>query len=114
VQIKISARHGNLSENTREKIQTKVEKLLRFHDRLSAIEVTVDLEHRETPEVDLRVLAEHKHDFVATTQADELLAALDIAVQKVEQQLRKHKEKIQDRHRGAGHRRQGVPEEAEE
>jgi putative sigma-54 modulation protein len=64
--------------------------------------------------VDLKASAEHKHDFVATCQADELMAALDIAVQKVEQQLRKYKEKIQDRHRGAGHRRHEVAEKDEQ
>jgi ribosome-associated translation inhibitor RaiA len=65
VQIKISARHGQLSDATREKISAKVEKLARLFERLSAIEVTIDLEHEQKPAVDLRVSAEHKHDFVA-------------------------------------------------
>jgi ribosomal subunit interface protein len=41
---------------------------------------------------------------VAVGQAENLLAAVDVAVDKMEQQLRKHKEKVQDRHRGAGPR----------
>lgn len=102
MQISISARHGQLSEATREKIEAKVEKLPRLFERLSAIEVTVDLTDREAPIVDLRVSAEHKHDFVATEGAGELMASLDRAVHKMEQQLRKYKEKIQDHHRSSG------------
>jgi putative sigma-54 modulation protein len=102
VQIQISTRHGHVSEATQEKIRAKIERLPRYFERLTTIEVTIDLTHRETPGVDLRVSAEHKHDFVATSQAGELLAAVDVVVEKMEQQLRKYKEKVQDRHRTAG------------
>jgi len=88
-----------LSEATKEKITAKMEKLLRLFDRLLSIEVTVDLEHADKPTVDVRISAEHKHDFVATDQADGLLAALDGVTHKLEQQLRKYKEKVQDHHR---------------
>lgn len=103
MQIGISARHGHLSEASQDKIREKVDKLTRFFERLSAIEVTVDLEHRETPRVDLRVSAEHKHDFCASIDAGELMAGVDAVVQKVEQQLRRYKERTVDRHRGGKH-----------
>ena len=99
MQIKIATRHGNLSDETRAKVTARVEKLIRYFERLTEIEITIDLEHREEPIVDLRVSAEHKHDFVAT-QTGELFAALDQVTHKVEQQLRKYKERIQDHHRG--------------
>ena len=110
MQIKISARHGHLSDETQAKITEKLEKLPRYFDRLSAIDVTVDLEHREAPNVDLRVSAEHKHDFVAECHSVELMAALDDVVEKMEHQLKKYKTKVQDRHRGPGHRQMEVPE----
>ncbi|MGD9720462.1 MAG: ribosome-associated translation inhibitor RaiA [Pirellulales bacterium] len=99
MQINISVRHGQLSDASREKITAKVERLARLFERLTAIEVTVNLEHEETPTVDVRVSAEHKHDFVATEQSTSLMAALDGVVHKLEQQLRKYKEKVQDHHR---------------
>lgn len=102
MQIRISMRHGHLSEATQAKISAKLERLPRLFDRLTAIELTVDLEHRETPAVDLRVSAEHKHDFVATEQADDLMASVDGCLHKVEQQLRKYKQRIQDHHKRAG------------
>ncbi len=110
MQIKISARHGHLSDETQAKIQEKLEKLPRYYDRLTAIEVTVDLEHRDAPDVDLRVSAEHKHDFVAQCRSLELMASLDDVIEKMEQQLRKYKQKVQDRHRGPGHRQAETPE----
>ena len=112
MQIRISTRHGHVSEETRAKITAKVEKLTRFFERLTAIEVTIDLEHRDKPNVDLRVSAEHKHGFVATNRSDELMASIDKVVDKMEQQLRKHKQKVQDRHRGSGHRQQRAPSKA--
>lgn len=110
MQIRISTRHGNVSDATQEKLTAKVERLGRIFDRLSEISVTVDLERRDAPSVDIRVSAEHKHDFVATAQAEELMAALDLALHKLEQQLRKYKEKIQDRHRSAAVKELGAEE----
>ncbi|MGD0896608.1 MAG: ribosome-associated translation inhibitor RaiA [Thermoguttaceae bacterium] len=110
MQITISTRHGHLSDESQAKIKEKLEKLTRFHDRLSTIEVTVDLEHREAPDVDLRVSATHKHDFVAECRSLELMASIDDVVEKMEQQLRKYKQKVQDRHRGTGHRVREAPE----
>lgn len=102
MQIRISTRHGHLSEATQAKISAKLERLPRLFERLTAIELTVDLEHKESPAVDLRVSAEHKHDFVATEQAEELMASVDGCLHKVEQQLRKYKQKIQDHHKRTG------------
>lgn len=98
MQIKISARHGHLSEPTQQFIREKAEKLLRFFERLTSIEVTVDLKN-ETKQVEILVSAEHKHDFVARERNNDILAAVDLVVDKLEGQLRKYKEKVQDRRR---------------
>jgi putative sigma-54 modulation protein len=103
VQINISARHGHLSSATQQRISAKVERIHRFFDRVSAIGVTVDLEHADQPAVELVVSAEHHEDFVATDTADSLLSAVDAVVHKVEMQIRKHKEKLTDR-RATGHK----------
>ncbi len=113
VQINISTRHGHLSEATQAKISAKLERVLRLFERLTAIEVTVDLQDRDSPIVDLRISAEHKHDFVATEQAGDLMACIDGTMRKVEQQLRKYKEKVQDHHKSPGLRGQSAPTEHE-
>ena len=76
MQMNISVRHGHVSEATQAVVREKLEKLTRLYDRISAIELTVDMEHRDPPAVDLKVSAK-KHDFVATGQAENLLAAVD-------------------------------------
>lgn len=102
MQITISARHGHLSNGTQEKVHDKVQKLNRLFDRVTAVQVTVDLEHKEHTSVEIRVSVEHHDDFVATERSSELMTALDQAIPKIEQQLRKHKEKV------TGHRAQSV------
>lgn len=104
MEIKISTRHGSVSAATRDKITTKVEGLSRLFERLTEIEITIDLENREALSVDLRVSAEHKHDFRATCCSNDLFGAVDQVVYKMEQQLRKYKERIQERHRQPGNR----------
>lgn len=110
MQISISTRHGNLSEASQKKLRSKIEKLSRIFDRLTAIEVTVDLSSNEAPRVDLKVSAEHKHDFVAHETAASLWGAVDAVVHKMEQQLRRYKEKVQERHRNPEVRRQELSE----
>jgi putative sigma-54 modulation protein len=103
VQIKIAVRHGHLNEGTQQLIRDKAEKLLHFFERLTMIEVTVDLkatfEKKEVKMVEFVVQAEHKHDIVAREHHPDLIAAVDLAVDKLEGQLRRYKEKIQDHRR---------------
>ena len=96
MQIKITTRHGSISEPTKEMIQSKVDKLNRLFERLTAISVTVDLEKADVPVVDLHVSAEHKHDFQASYSSGDLFGSVDQVVHKIEQQIRKYKTKIQD------------------
>jgi putative sigma-54 modulation protein len=115
VQIEISARHGHLSEASQERIRAKAEKLTKIFDRLTAIEITCDLSDPANCRVDLKVSAEHKHDFVAHHESDNLMGSVDEVLHRLEQQLRKYKEKVQERHRNSdGRRREApLPEEAE-
>jgi len=99
VQIKISTRHGHLSEEMQAFIREKAQKLLRLFDRITMIEVTVDLKDELNKKVELLVNAEHKHDFVGTESNSDVLAAIDLVLPKLEHQLRKYKEKIQDHRR---------------
>src|SRR5207237_10356617 len=91
-------RHGHLSEATQEFIREKAQKLLHFFERIMLIEVTVDLKN-DIKLVEFLVSAEHKHDFVARESNGDILAAVDLAVDKLEGQLRRYKEKVQDRGR---------------
>lgn len=99
MQIKISARHGHLDEATQEFIREKVSKLPRYFERLTMIEVTVDLQNDIHKTVELLVSAEHKHDFVARESNADILTAVEAVILKLEGQLRRYKEKVQDHRR---------------
>lgn len=106
MQINISTRHGQLSDASKAKLASKAEKLTRFFDRLTAIEMTVDLKDEQKPKVDLLVSADHLPDLVAHEQSENLLSAVEAVVQKIEQQLRKHKERMHERSRDPQAKRQ--------
>lgn len=98
MQIEITARHGTLGPEQLEYLREKAGKLLRYFDRLMAIEVEVD--HRKNDfQVEIFVSAEHKHDFVARETGPSPESAMDACVHKVEHQLRRYKERIQN-HKG--------------
>jgi putative sigma-54 modulation protein len=49
--------------------------------------------------VEFLVSAEHKHDFVAREVNSDILAAVDLVIDKLERQLSRYKEKLQDHRR---------------
>jgi putative sigma-54 modulation protein len=99
MQVNVSARHGQLQPGDQELITEKVERLRRLYDRVNAIVVTVDLKQQNKPMVEIVVSAEGADDCVGSAEATTVLAALDMAIPKVEQQLRRIKEKKTEHHR---------------
>jgi len=99
MQLEITTRHGEISEAAQQKIQSKTEKLLKYLDKINAILVVVDLENKDNIKLELKVSADRYDDFLAKTTGGEIFAALDLAISKVEQQIRKQKDKKIERHR---------------
>jgi putative sigma-54 modulation protein len=104
VQIAITCRHGSISDELRDTMARKSEKLLTYFERVTAIGVTVIFANEQVNgriRVEILLDAEHKHNFVATDDGDEVLSTFDRALSKMEQQVKKYKAKIQDHRRGA-------------
>jgi putative sigma-54 modulation protein len=99
MQINISTRHGDLSDASKEKITQKVEKIQRFFDRLTSVDVTVDLSKADEPNIEVVVKSERRDDFVASYQSNDMFGSLDQIVTKLEQQIKKHKERLYARGR---------------
>ena len=98
MQIEISTLHGVLGPEQHRYLQAKAEKLTKYFARLMAIEVAVD-QTKNAWKVEIRVSAEHKHDFFASETGPTPEAAMDQCEHKIEQQLRKYKERVQN-HKG--------------
>ncbi len=97
VQIKISARHGHLSDENQKEIREKAERLLHYFERITQIDITVDMGDKIYKKVEILVDCEHKHDFVARDQHEEVMGAVELAFERIQHQIHKYKEKIQDR-----------------
>ena len=96
--IEISSRHGSLAPEQHTHIHDKAEKLQKYFGRLMAIEVAVTHVHHAW-DVEILVSAEHKHDFVAKEHGPNPQTAMDLCVHKIEEQLRRYKERVQH-HKG--------------
>jgi putative sigma-54 modulation protein len=105
VQVKIAARHGQLTDEVQQQLTERAEKLLHFFNRLTMIEVTVDLHKERNGNMKVEVLAtaEHEHEFVGTDEDADVLHAFNRAASHVKQQITHYKEKIQDHRRNPSH-----------
>lgn len=110
MQIEISTRHGVLEPEQQAHVHEKAEKLVKYFGRLMAIEVAVD-QAKHAWNVEIRASAEHKHDFCASESGPSPEAAMDQCVHKIEQQLRKYKDRVQN-HKGEASAATGQPEPA--
>ncbi len=98
MQIELSTRHGSLAPDQQVYLRDKAEKLQKYFGRLMAIEVRVAFV-KHACQVEIVASAEHKSNFVAVEEGPSPEAAMDQCVHKIEQQLRRYKERVQN-HRG--------------
>ncbi|WP_437184895.1 ribosome hibernation-promoting factor, HPF/YfiA family [Planctomicrobium sp. SH668] len=100
MQVEITCRHGSIGPDFHEYITRKCSKLLNILERVTSIRVTISYEG-DRAEVEILVDAEHKHDFVTShvDLAPVVNATFEAALAKMEQQIRKYKEKVQDHRR---------------
>ena len=94
--IQVQARHGSLSEATREKMAAKLSKFERFEELISYVDVVVELEKQDRPAVEIVLATKVKHVFRANYSSNELFGAMDQAIDKLAQQMRRFKEKLTD------------------
>jgi putative sigma-54 modulation protein len=107
MQIDISTRHGQINPATKEKIIAKLEKLSRFQERLTAVSVIVDLSGDDS-QVELKASVERTPDFVSHAKSSTLMGAVDGALQKMQEQMRRHKGKLVE-HKSTGRRTEIPP-----
>jgi putative sigma-54 modulation protein len=96
MQITVSGRHMGISESLKGYCQEKSERLVRFFDRIQSIEVILDGNNGQHF-AEMIVHSEGTPPFVAREQHDDAYAAVDLMLDKVERQIRRHKEKLRNR-----------------
>lgn len=96
MEVKVSGRHIAVSDAVRQYCVEKADRLTRYFDRVQSIEVVLDGQNgRHTAKMIVHV--EHHDPFVAEEQHADLYAAVDILVEEMEGQLRRHKERLRNR-----------------
>jgi len=99
MQVKITGRHVSVTEEMKAYAREKTEKLVRFFDRIQEVRVVLDMEgERYTAEAIADV--ELADDLVARETGQDIYAAIDTVSDKLERQLRKHKERLKEHHKG--------------
>ena len=83
MQVDITCRHGKISDEVRDQISRKSEKLLTYFERVTAIGVTVDFEG-DRVQVEILVDTEHKHNFVARDTGEDVPSTFDRTFHKME------------------------------
>jgi putative sigma-54 modulation protein len=92
----ISGKHIEITEAIRAHAKEKVEKLPRFFNQISHVEVLLDASQGSMPAVEIIARAEHFGDIIAKDTGPDAYTCIDMAVHKLERQLKKIKEKQRD------------------
>ncbi|MDO5309610.1 MAG: ribosome-associated translation inhibitor RaiA [Planctomycetia bacterium] len=96
--IDIQTRHIEINDALKAKISDKVEKLGRFVERVTNIEVLISAEAEGQVKVEIALNTDYKKDFRADYKSGDIMGCVDQSIDKLEQQLRKFKEKMVDHH----------------
>jgi putative sigma-54 modulation protein len=93
--ISSTARHYDLAPALKDYAEEKVVNLKKYFDHIVTAHVIFSLEkYRHKVEITLHV---NGKDFVSAEESDDMYMSVDRSVDKLERQLRRHKEKVKGR-----------------
>ena len=92
----ITGRHIEITEAIKAHAEEKTSKLPKYYDSINQIEVIIDGSEGGKTSVEIIARAEHSQVFVVTEVGEDAYSCIDIAVHKLERQLRRKKTKQRD------------------
>jgi putative sigma-54 modulation protein len=92
MQINISGRHVEVTDSMKEYVTSKLERLNNHHDRITSTNVILSVD-KLIQKAEATIHVSGKDVFAEATHED-LYAAIDALVDKLDRQLIKHKEKM--------------------
>ncbi len=100
MQINLTGHHVDITPALRDYVNNKFERLQRHFDNVTDIHVILSVEKlRQKAESTIHVGG---GNLFADSEAQDMYAAIDTLVDKLDRQIKKHKEKLTDHHRGNG------------
>jgi putative sigma-54 modulation protein len=94
--VRVTGRHMGVGESLKQYCEEKASRLVHFFDRIQSVDVVLDGKPG-THSAEIIVHAEHHVPFVAHEQHADAFAAVDLTLDKIEEQLRRHKERLRNR-----------------
>ena len=94
MQVNLSGHHVEITPALRSYVEKKLARVLRHSDRVIEVQCTLTVEKlRQAAESTVRLAGTSIH---ATAVHDDMYAAIDLLADKLDEQLRRHKEKTRD------------------
>src|SRR5262245_35308526 len=102
MQIIVTGRHVELTEELKAHVNDKANKVTRYYDRIHEIDVVVAMEAGQHV-VEFIARADHHHRFVAKERHADAFAAVDLVTEQLKRQVTRYKEETRNRmHEGRG------------
>ena len=98
----ITGKHIDITEAIRKHAEQKTSKLPKYYDSINQVEVIIDGSGGGNTSVEIIARAEHNKIFIATETGEDAYKCIDVAVHKLERQLRRKKTRERDRKRAGG------------
>ena len=108
--ITITGRHVDITDAMKEHARACAEKLLKYFDHLTSIQVVMNIEGDLHKAEIIASAPTHATIVAKAEEINDMYAALDEAARRAERQLLKFKEKLQDKHRAAASRQHSKEE----
>lgn len=100
MQLSITGHHVEVSESLKDYINSKMERVKRHFDHVIDAHVVLDVEkQRHKAETTLKISGSRIH---AASENEDMYAAIDAMIDKLDRQVRKHKEKTTNHHQRDG------------
>jgi putative sigma-54 modulation protein len=100
MQVNLSGHHMEITEALRDYVNAKFERIIRHFDHLTNVHVVLSVEkQRQKAEATIHVAGA---DIYADQESEDMYAAIDLLVDKLDRQVCRVKEKRADHHRSEG------------
>ena len=100
MQIDVTGQHFDVTPALRDYITGKLERLERHFDKVTNVHAVLSVEKlRQKAEATINANGASLH---ANAEDEDMYAAIDALVDKLDRQIKKHKEKLTDHHRSEG------------
>lgn len=98
----ISGKHIEITESIKGHAEVKASKLPKYYNSINQVEVIIDGNQGGSMSVEVIARAEHSKIFVGTETGEDAYRCIDMAVHKIERQLRRAKGKERDNKHAGG------------